>query len=105
MSRTVRKKNETWEHKWCTKELIWVDEDTPYRYLIWIDLKGKAKQIEINRFHSEKGTPYIPSGFRKDIVRRTRRRDKEYLYNLISDENYEDYSFEPHKKHVMWDWY
>jgi hypothetical protein len=105
MSRTVRKKNETWEYHWHTKELIWVEEDTPYQYLKWIPLKGKAKRKEINRFHSEKGTPYIPSEFRKERVRKTRRRDKEYLNKLISEENYEDYSFEPHKRHVMWDWY
>ena len=92
MSRTIRRKNETWEYSWVLRD--WNDGWPYYLRKPNLDQNSSAGKLKINKYHRDNDTSHYkepgPSWFRNLETERPQRREaKRQLRKYLQGEDIE----------------
>lgn len=115
MSRTFRRKKKKPDF-WTTHDYKkiagpYISNCGRYRKWEWayVPYEGKELKQQIAKYHTSdnhSGIHSVPSWFSNLYFQRPRRRkEKVQLRKMLVSQDYDDYSFELHKKDAGWDWW
>ena len=103
MSRTYRRSKSV-VPEWVKHDYVCVKVNDK-RFYQWIKLNGCDLNSAIAMFHADSTTGGIPSDFKTADKGIKRAKDKVALDKINKDGQYEDYSFNPHKKDYQYNYW
>ena len=105
MSRTYRRKGKVdTDYEWSVTQNLKFSEVTGH--FEWTDLEGDELSKALAKYHSDAWCSYYsaPFIFRRIVNKNFRIKNKAVLSKINKQGNYEEYSFIPFRKTVIYEW-